>query len=111
MFPGGMNPKNMSRMMRQMGIKTDELDAKSVEIKLNDGRKLVFNNPQIQLMEVQGQKTYTLIGTPIEEKEIPSEDIDMVSEQANVSKEKAKETLEECDGDIATAIEKLNKKE
>jgi nascent polypeptide-associated complex subunit alpha len=92
MFPGGMNPKNMGRMMRQMGIKTEEINAKSVEVFLEDGKKLVFKNPQIQLMQVQGQKTYTL----------------MVCEQTNVSEEEAKKALEEFNGDIAKAIEKLN---
>jgi nascent polypeptide-associated complex subunit alpha len=108
MFPGGMNPKNMGRMMRQMGIKTEEINAKSVEVFLEDGKKLVFKNPQIQLMQVQGQKTYTLIGEPIEENEIPKEDILMVCEQTNVSEEEAKKALEEFNGDIAKAIEKLN---
>ncbi|MDD4250836.1 MAG: nascent polypeptide-associated complex protein [Candidatus ainarchaeum sp.] len=107
MFPGGMNPRNMGRMMKQLGIKNDELDAKKVEILLEDGTKLLFDKPSVQLMEMQGQKTYTIIGNPVLEKGIPMEDIRLVSEQASVSEEEAKKALEENNGDIAEAISKL----
>jgi nascent polypeptide-associated complex subunit alpha len=106
MFPGGMNPKQMGRMMRQMGIKNEEINATKVTIETNS-EKLVFENPQVQLMEVQGQKTYTVIGNPKKESSIPQEDIDMVKEQAEVSEEDAKKALEENDGDIAEAISSL----
>jgi nascent polypeptide-associated complex subunit alpha len=109
MFPGGMNPKNMGRMMKQLGIKNEELNAKKIEVFLEDGKKLIFENPQLQVMEMQGQKTYTVIGNPIEETSIPKEDIEMVVEQANVSEENAKKALEENDGDIAEAIASLKK--
>ena len=109
MFPGGMNPKSMGRMMKQLGIKSDELEAKKVTIELADGKKLIFDSPQVQCMEVQGNKTYTLIGTPIEEKTIPAEDVKMVAEQAGVSEKKAKEALEKANGDIAEAILALKK--
>jgi len=107
MFPGGMNPKNMGRMMRQLGIKNEELNAKQVEILLVDGKKLVFDKPSVQLMEMQGQKTYTIIGNPKEESSIPNEDIEMVVEQTGKSKEEAKKALEENDGGIAEAISSL----
>ena len=111
MFPGGMNPKNMGRMMKQMGIKNEELDAEKVEITLSGGKKITFNSPQVQLMEVQGQKTYTIMGETITETSIPQEDIKMVAESAEVSEEKAKEALEENNGDIAEAILKLKGEE
>lgn len=106
MFPGGMNPRNMGRMMRQMGIKNEEINATKVIIE-TEGKKLVFDNPSVQLMEMQGQKTYTVIGNPVEEKEIPSDDIEMVMQQASVNEDVAKKALEDCDGDIAEAILKL----
>jgi len=106
MFPGGMNPKNMGRMMKQLGIKNEEIDASRVIIE-TEGKKLVFEKPQVQLMEMQGQKTYTVIGEPIEESSIPKEDIKMVAEQTNKTEEEAKKALEENNGDIAEAISKL----
>jgi nascent polypeptide-associated complex subunit alpha len=106
MFPGGMNPRQMNKMMKQMGIKNDDIPASKVTIE-TDGKTLVFDHPQVQLMEVQGQKTYTVIGTPKEESSIPEDDITMVAEQASVSKEDAQKALEENDGDIAQAIASL----
>ncbi|MBT4870320.1 MAG: nascent polypeptide-associated complex protein [Candidatus Diapherotrites archaeon] len=111
MFPGGMNPKNMGRMMKQMGIKNDELDAERVEITLSGGKKVIFENPQVQLMVVQGQKTYTIMGDTVEETSIPEDDIKMVAESAEVSEEEAKKALEENDGDMAQAIMKLKGEE
>ena len=35
MFPGGMNPRQMSGMMKQLGIKNTEVEAEEVIIKLN----------------------------------------------------------------------------
>lgn len=107
MFPGGMNPKNMGRMMKQLGIKNDELNASKVIIEL-EGKKLIFENPQVQLMEMQGQKTYTVIGDPKEESAILEEDVKMVAEQTGKSKEEAIKALEESDGDIAQAISSLS---
>jgi len=110
MFPGGMNPKNMGRMMKQMGIKNDELNATKVTIE-TDGKTIVFENPSVQVMEVQGQKTYTIMGDTKEETSIPEDDIKMVMESAEVSEEQAKKVLEENDGDIAQAIMKLKENE
>jgi nascent polypeptide-associated complex subunit alpha len=106
MFPGGMNPRQMQRMMKQMGIKNDDIPASKVIIE-SEGKKLIFENPQVQLMEVQGQKTYTVIGNPIEESSIPKEDIEMVVEQTGKTEDEAKKALEENDGDIAEAIASL----
>jgi len=106
MFPGGMNPKNMGRMMKQMGIKNDELNASKVIIE-TDGKTIVFENPSVQVMEVQGQKTYTIMGDTKEESAIPEDDVKMVMESAKASEEQALKALEENDGDIAQAIMKL----
>ncbi len=107
MFPGGVNPKQMAQMMKQMGIKVDEINAKKVIFELDGGKKLVFDNPQIQAMTMQGKKTYTLIGDATEEESVPQEDIDMVSEQTGKTKAEAKKALEQTNGDIAEAILKL----
>lgn len=107
MFPGGINPKNMQRMMKQLGIKTEELNAKKVVFELVD-KKLVIENPNVTVMTVQGKKTYTVMGDVKEEAAgVPEEDVKMVAEQAGVPAEDAKKALEDCDGDIAEAILKL----
>jgi len=109
MFPGGVNPKQMSQMMRQFGIKNQEISAKEVIITLENGSKIVFDKPQIQCIEMRGEKTYTIAGASKEVGGVPNEDIDMVAKEAGVSKEEAKNALAEANGDIAEAILKLKK--
>ena len=111
MFPGmgGMDPRKMKMMMKQLGIKNEELNVKKVIFELED-KKLIIDDPQVSAIDMQGQKTYTVIGNAREEAgELPEEDIKMVAEQTNVSEKEAKKALEENDGDIAEAINKLKK--
>jgi nascent polypeptide-associated complex subunit alpha len=90
-----------------MGIKSEDLEAEEVVMKLKNGKKLVFKEPRVQSIEMQGTKTYTIMGKPSEETGIPEDDVKMVAEQTGASKEKAKKALEESGGDIAEAIMKL----
>jgi len=108
MFPGlgGMNPAQMQKIMKQMGIKTEELNAKRIIIEGED-KNLIIENPQITKMTIQGQETYQIVGVTKEESKISEEDIKLVMEQAKVDKEKAKEALEKTKGDIAEAIMNL----
>jgi len=111
MFPGmgGMDPRKMKMMMKQLGIKSEDIDAKRVIFELENG-KLVIDNPQVSAIDMQGQKTYTVMGEAKEEAGgVPEEDVKMVAEQAGVSEKEAKKALEEADGDIAEAISKLKK--
>ncbi len=109
MFPN-MNPAQMQKMMSQLGIKTNELNVEKVILQLKDGKILQIDNPQVTKMIIQGTDTYQVIGSAVEvEEKISEEDINLVSEQANCSKEIAEKTLKETDGDIAEAIMKLKK--
>ncbi len=108
MIPG-MNKKQMKQMERQMkkmGMKMEELEGvRQVE--------LIIDNPGVSLMNVMGQETYQVEGKAREveleyEIEIPDEDIEMVANTAGVSPDEAREALEECKGDLAEAIMKLN---
>jgi len=103
---GGMNPAQMKKMMKQLGMKSEELNAKKVTIELEDGN-LVIEEPSVTSIEVQGKKTYTVMGTERKETSIPDADIKMVASQAGKSEEEAKKALEECSGDLAEAIKKL----
>lgn len=107
---GGINSGQLKKMMKQMGIEMEELSGvEKVVIKLSD-KELVFTDPQVQVTEAQGQKTYQIVGKPEEEEigpEISDDDIDAVMDQAGVDKEKARKALEETDGNIAQAIVNL----
>ncbi len=111
-MPGGMrNPKQMKRMMKKMGMTSEDIDAERVIIETKD-KRLVFDDAQVVHMEVQGQSTYQIVGNPREEAPegkvlIPEEDIKLVADRAGVSKEEAKKALEEGDGELAEAIIKL----
>lgn len=115
MIPG-MNKKQMKQMERQMkkmGMKMEELEgAQEVIIRFED-KELIIDNPNVSLMNVMGQETYQIEGKAREveleyEIEIPDEDVEMVANSAGVSQDKAREALEECKGDLAEAIMKLN---
>ncbi|MDS0292916.1 nascent polypeptide-associated complex protein [Halogeometricum luteum] len=60
---GGMNPRKMKQMMKQMGIDVTELDAEEVVIRTAD-EELVFSDAQVTRMDAQGQETYQIVGQP-----------------------------------------------
>lgn len=115
MIPG-MNKKQMKlmeRQMKKMGMKMEDLDGVREVIIRFDEKELIIDNPSVSLMNVMGQETYQIDGKAREveleyEIEIPEEDIEMVANSAGVSKDDAKAALEECKGDLAEAIMKLN---
>ncbi|HEX54948.1 MAG: nascent polypeptide-associated complex protein [Candidatus Altiarchaeales archaeon] len=112
MFPHGLNPRQMKQMMKRMGIKTEEINASAVIIRCLN-KDIIIEDPEVMKMTFGGQDIYNISGGRIreetveEEIEIGDDDIEMVAEQANVSKEEAKRALQETKGDIAEAIIKL----
>ena len=99
--------------MKKMGMKMEDLDGVREVIIRFDEKELIIDNPSVSLMNVMGQETYQIDGKAREveleyEIEIPEEDIEMVANSAGVSKDDAKAALEECKGDLAEAIMKLN---
>ncbi|OYR59345.1 nascent polypeptide-associated complex protein [Halorubrum halodurans] len=125
---GGMNPRKMKQMMKQMGIDVEELDAERVVVETADG-DLVFEDPQVTRMDAQGQQTYQIVGDPDEVADagagsagaveaadadeeaetggIPADDVALVAERAGVPESLARESLEAHDGDLAAAIAEL----
>jgi nascent polypeptide-associated complex subunit alpha len=107
MFP--TNPKQMKKMMKQMGINMEEMDAEEVIIKTR-GEELVFKDPSVVRVSARGVETFQVSGKyeVIERKpEISEEDVRLVMEQANVGEEEARKALEEANGDLAEALMKL----
>lgn len=107
MIPGGMDPKKMQAMMRQMGIKSEDIEASRVVIETSSGA-LVIENPQVVQVTMQGQRSFQISGDVKKEERISEEDVKMVAEQAGCSEEQAKAALEESGGDIAQAILSLS---
>ena len=112
----GMNPRDLKRMMKKMGITLEEIRAVRVVVELEDGSRLVVEDPQVMAMKARGQPTVLYVTgelrreEPPREEEAPAfteEDVALVAEQAGVSLEEARRALEETGGDIAEAILRL----
>ena len=106
MLPG-MDPKNMAKMMKQMGIKSEDLDATKVTIELKEGGRVIVLEPSVVQIEMQGQKSFQVSGKVHEEQDAGEDDIKMVMESAGCSREEAMNALRETGGDIAEAIIRL----
>jgi len=109
MFP--MNAKQMKKMMKQMGIEMEEIDAKEVIIKTSS-EEIVFKNPSVTKISAKGIETFQIMGSYEVIKlapQIGEEDVKLVMEQAKVDEETARKALIEANGDIAEAIMKLQK--
>jgi len=111
MIPG-INPRKIQAMMKQMGVKQEEIDAEEVIIKCSD-KELIIKNPNVQKVNMMGQESLQITGD-IEERNLEEaekfseEDVKLVVEQANCSEKKAREFLEKNKGDIAKTILELN---
>jgi len=107
MIPG-MNPRDVQRAMKKLGIKQEEIEANEVIIRTDD-KEIVIANPQVSKVNMMGQETYQIVGEA-EERVISSEaginedDIKTVMEQAGATEEKARKAIEENDQDLAKAI-------
>ena len=128
---GGLNPRKMQQMMKQMGIEVTDIDAVAVRIETADGEELVFDAPDVTRMDAQGQQTYQIVGDPetraaaagIEDDSaadaaddgaagdavaaISDDDVELVAMRTGASEEEARAALEEADGDLAAAVEQL----
>lgn len=107
-MPLKVNPKQMERMMKRMGIKVDEIDAQQVVIKCVD-KEIIIDSPQVVKTVMQGKDSFQISGDVREEKgqvrlDISLDDVRMVAEQARVSEQEARAALEKSGGDLAQAI-------
>lgn len=114
----GMNPRQMQRTMRSMGIKqTDVNDVIEVIIrtKTND---IVISPAEVVCIDMKGIKNYQVsgnetvmpagsAGTADNSPKFPAEDIELVMSQTNCDRETALNALESCEGQPAEAIIKI----
>ncbi len=110
MMPGRMNPRQMNQMMKRFGINVKNIDNVQKVIIQTDSKEYVFDQVEVTVMEIQGQKTYQIIGNPkIKDKsdDMKNQDIKLIMEQTGKTEEEARKALKETNGDIAEAILKL----
>ena len=111
-----MNPREQRRMMQRMGMNMDAVpDVAQVIIKTSS-KDIIIEQPEVTILEMQGQKIFQVIGGKITEKApertapsvskpaVSEEDVKLVADQTGKSVEEARKALEECDGDLAKAI-------
>lgn len=107
MFPG-MNPRDMQKAMKRLGIQQEEIDAEEVIIR-TASKDLVIKNPQVSRVNMMGQETIQVIGDIVEvEKsgnaELSQDDIETVMGQTDCTREAAVKALEDANGNLAEAI-------
>ena len=126
---GGMNPRKMQQMMKQMGIDVTDVEAEEVVIRTAD-EEYVFDAPTVQRMDAQGQETFQVVGDydlrergagdePAEgdadadaddgagADAIPAADVEIVATRTGASEADARAALEATDGDLAAAVSRL----
>ncbi len=111
-----ISPREAKRMMQRMGLSMDAIpDVEQVIIKTSS-KEILIENPEVAVVDIQGQKMFQVAGGKITEKAverkltIPEEDVKLVADQTGKSLEEARRALEECEGDLAKAILLLQSK-
>lgn len=104
------NPRETKRMMQRMGLNMSAMPDVQEVIFRTSSKEVIVENPEVAVMEMQGQKIFQVTGERIVEKaiekaiKIPEEDVQLVATQARVSPEQARAALEQTKGDLAQAI-------
>ncbi|MEM2102208.1 MAG: nascent polypeptide-associated complex protein [Candidatus Bathyarchaeia archaeon] len=107
-----VNPREARRMMQRMGMSMDSIPEVAQVIVKTATKEIIIDEPEVAILNMQGQKMYQVIGGRVTEKavaverklSIPEEDIQLVAGQTGKSFEEAKKALEESGGDLAKAI-------
>jgi nascent polypeptide-associated complex subunit alpha len=108
-----VNPRETRRMMQRMGMSMDSVqDVEQVIIKTSS-KEIVIEQPEVAILQMQGQKIFQVTGGKITEKTaerktpalaVAEEDVKLVADQTGKSMDEARKALEECEGDLAKAI-------
>jgi len=108
-----MNPREARRMMQRMGLNMNTVENVQEVVIKTSSKQIVITEPEVSILDVQGQKMFQIAGGQITEKapehkavesKVAEEDVRLVADQTGKSLEEAKRALEECGGDLAKAI-------
>ena len=100
----------MQALMKQMGMKQEEIEALRVIIECPD-KNIIIDPANVQKITMQGQESFQITGEMREESReegIKEEDVALVAEKTGKSEKEAKKALVETNGDIAEAIVRLS---
>jgi nascent polypeptide-associated complex subunit alpha len=114
----------MEQMMRRLGMTSEPIaDVEEVIVRTRT-KEHVFAGPEVTVVTMQGVRTYQVVGQPVVRPRgagggseparsptapagPPEEDVHLVMDQANVSREEAIEALRAANGEPAEAIMKI----
>jgi len=104
-----INPRDLERAMKRMGMQTEAIEAEEVVIRTS-GKDIVITNPQVTRIVAMGQASFQIAGEETEREcgRFSEADVRLVMEKTGADQETARKALEE-EGDIAGAILKLKK--
>lgn len=112
-----VNPREAKRMMQRMGMSMDAIAEVEQVIIRTSRKEITIQQPEVAILEVQGQKIFQITGGKITEKaselkpsRIADEDVKLVADQTGKNVEEARRALEESGGDLAKAILLLQSK-
>jgi nascent polypeptide-associated complex subunit alpha len=101
--------REMRRMLDKMGLEMKDLGNIEEVIIKTETKELYLLKPQVVEMKGKDSTIFQVVATDIEEKQrdvplLKEEDITLVMQQANVTREKATQALIDAKGDMAQAI-------
>lgn len=106
-----LGDRQARRMMDKMGINLKEIPEVEEVVIRTALKELHITNVSVSEVNAQGNRIFQVMGeveeVERERRKFSEEDILLVQQQANVSREKAVASLEESDGEVARAILRL----
>ena len=106
-----LGDRQARRMMERMGINMKEMPGVEEVIIRTAEKEIHIRNASVSEVNAQGNRVFQVAGeveeVARERKTFSDEDILLVQQQANVTREKAVAALEEAEGEVARAILKL----
>ena len=79
MLPG-MNPQQMQKIMKQMGIQSSEINASRVIIEC-ENENIIIEDPSVTEIKMQGQCSFQIAGTVKKEERLNEKDIALIMEK------------------------------
>ena len=93
-----MSPRQARRIMQRMGLSMNPMEVEEAILRMKD-REITIENPEVAVLEMQGQKIFQIIGGKVTERQIekkiaiPEEDVHLVAQQAKVSLDQARAAM------------------
>ncbi|NPA38526.1 MAG: nascent polypeptide-associated complex protein [Candidatus Nanohaloarchaeota archaeon] len=101
------DPRQLSAMLKQLGIKLEEIDDVEEVIIFTKNKKIIIEPQEVKKMSGQGMVTFQVMAKNYREEikeTISEEDVKLITEQTGISEEKARTLLKKHKGDLAAAI-------